>query len=82
MRSLALALALTACSAAPAEPAAPVPSAQRAAAPTTRLALPAARDRDCADFARRSEAQAALRSGDPDRLDADRDGSACERLRR
>lgn len=82
MRSLALALVLAACSAAPADPPLPPPSAQRAAAPTTRLAPPAARDRDCADFARRSEAQAALRPADPDRLDADRDGSACERLRR
>jgi len=38
-------------------------------------------DRDCADFATQSEAQAFFRSegaGDPHRLDADGDGRACE----
>ncbi len=37
-------------------------------------------DRDCADFATQAEAQAALSgsSGDPERLDTDDDGVACE----
>jgi hypothetical protein len=37
-------------------------------------------DRDCPDFASQAEAQAALdsRPGDPERLDADNDGIACE----
>jgi hypothetical protein len=37
-------------------------------------------DRDCADFRSQSAAQAALeaRSGDPENLDADDDGIACE----
>jgi hypothetical protein len=37
-------------------------------------------DRDCPDFASQAEAQAALdsRAGDPERLDADDDGIACE----
>jgi hypothetical protein len=40
----------------------------------------AAPDRDCADFASQAEAQAALEAspGDPERLDADNDGAACE----
>jgi len=82
------AAALAACNAPPhverASPAA-YPSA-RAAAPTTRLVLPDGRakaDRDCADFADQDAAQAALRArpNDPDHLDADRDGIACEKLR-
>ncbi|WP_308283148.1 excalibur calcium-binding domain-containing protein [Pseudonocardia nigra] len=37
-------------------------------------------DRDCPDFASQAEAQAALDAapGDPERLDADNDGIACE----
>jgi hypothetical protein len=37
-------------------------------------------DRDCPDFTSQAEAQAALdsRAGDPERLDADDDGIACE----
>ncbi len=37
-------------------------------------------DRDCPDFATQAEAQAALdaRTGDPERLDSDGDGIACE----
>jgi hypothetical protein len=37
-------------------------------------------DRDCPDFASQAEAQAALdsRPGDPERLDSDDDGIACE----
>jgi hypothetical protein len=35
-------------------------------------------DRDCADFPTQAEAQAALAPGDPERLDADSDGIACE----
>jgi hypothetical protein len=40
----------------------------------------AAPERDCADFASQAEAQAALEAspGDPERLDADNDGAACE----
>ena len=41
-------------------------------------------DRDCGDFATWGEAQAFFRQagqGDPHRLDRDRDGIACERLR-
>lgn len=37
-------------------------------------------DRDCRDFGGQSEAQSALRPGDPERLDADKDGIACESL--
>ncbi|MFP5020258.1 excalibur calcium-binding domain-containing protein [Pseudonocardia phyllosphaerae] len=37
-----------------------------------------AADRDCRDFSSQAEAQAALRPGDPERLDADDDGIACE----
>ncbi|MEU6698416.1 excalibur calcium-binding domain-containing protein [Pseudonocardia sp. NPDC046786] len=37
-----------------------------------------AQDRDCADFSSQEEAQAALLPGDPERLDADGDGVACE----
>lgn len=41
---------------------------------------PAVGDRDCADFATQAEAQAALTANpsDPERLDADDDGIACE----
>ncbi|RRO19441.1 calcium-binding protein [Saccharopolyspora rhizosphaerae] len=41
-----------------------------------------AQDRDCPDFANRQEAQAAFEAqpGDPERLDADSDGMACESL--
>ncbi len=35
-------------------------------------------DRDCPDFSSQAEAQAALRTGDPERLDKDGDGQACE----
>ncbi len=35
-------------------------------------------DRDCDDFSSQAEAQAALRTGDPERLDKDGDGQACE----
>ncbi|SNS78718.1 Excalibur calcium-binding domain-containing protein [Geodermatophilus pulveris] len=40
----------------------------------------AAIDRDCPDFTTRADAQAALEAapGDPERLDADGDGLACE----
>jgi hypothetical protein len=37
-----------------------------------------AADRDCADFATQAEAQAALLPGDPENLDRDKDGIACE----
>ena len=59
---------------------------ERAAAPVAPAAVPAApgrapsRDRDCPDFASQADAQAALDtvSSDPERLDADGDGIACE----
>ena len=43
-------------------------------------ATPAFADKDCADFATKAEAQAALDAdrSDPHRLDADNDGLACE----
>lgn len=50
----------------------------------TALAFPgvasAQQDRDCPDFASQADAQAAFnaRPGDPERLDADNDGTACE----
>lgn len=40
----------------------------------------AAADYDCSDFATQEEAQEHLSPGDPDRLDADNDGIACEDL--
>ncbi|ANY04983.1 excalibur calcium-binding domain-containing protein [Pseudonocardia sp. HH130630-07] len=50
-----------------------------AAAATVPLAGAAlAQDRDCADFDSQAEAQAALQPGDPERLDANDDGVACE----
>ncbi|MBI2983996.1 MAG: hypothetical protein HYY42_07475 [Chloroflexi bacterium] len=79
--------ALIACTAAPAvdTPSPTGHGAVRAAAPTTRLVMPSARDRpdaDCADFPDQAAAQKELRArpSDPDRLDADDDGLACERL--
>jgi hypothetical protein len=57
------------------EPATPVTTPQ--AAPAELLSDA---DRDCPDFATQADAQEALasRGGDPDRLDADDDGVACE----
>jgi len=85
---LAAVTAIAACATpAPGDPAvAPRSERARPAPPTTRLVLPTTRtpgDLDCADFADQAAAQAALRAGpsDPDRLDADRDGIACEKLR-
>lgn len=49
-----------------------------ATVPTAGAAF--AQDRDCTDFATRAEAQAALQPGDPERLDEDGDGLACETL--
>ncbi len=81
-------VALIACAAAP-DLVTPPPAHQRtgrAAIPTTRLVLPSARDRsdvDCADLPDHAAAQRVLRArpGDPDRLDADHDGIACEHVR-
>ena len=54
-----------------------------AAATTLPLAGVAfAQDRNCGDFEFQEDAQAALRSGDPDNLDDDDDGEACETLPR
>lgn len=81
------AAALAGCAAAPLAETPPptVYRPARAAAPTTRLVLPRMRgtgELDCADFDDQATAQAALRArpSDPDRLDADRDGIACEDL--
>ncbi|WP_219413340.1 excalibur calcium-binding domain-containing protein [Pseudonocardia nigra] len=58
------------------------PAAPTTTATPTTAAAPADDDvdRDCADFATQADAQAALTSriGDPERLDADDDGVACE----
>jgi hypothetical protein len=54
-----------------------VTTSQKPAAPAD-AAPAAAADRDCADFPTQAEAQAALAPGDPERLDADSDGIACE----
>ncbi|MFC4948578.1 excalibur calcium-binding domain-containing protein [Pseudonocardia sp. GCM10023141] len=53
--------------------------AQAAPVPVADAATPA-EDRDCPDFATQADAQAALtaQAGDPERLDADGDGIACE----
>ena len=52
------------------------------ASPTSSYALPPPAqpiaDRDCADFSSRTAAQAALLPGDPEQLDPDDDGLACE----
>ncbi len=44
----------------------------------TSSGLSPSRDRDCDDFSSTERATAALRPGDPERLDADDDGIACE----
>lgn len=51
-----------------------------AAFPLAGIAAAQADDRDCADFATQEEAQAAFEAvpGDPERLDGDDDGIACE----
>lgn len=46
--------------------------------PLSGVASAQSADRDCADFASQAQAQAALLPGDPERLDADHDGKACE----
>lgn len=48
--------------------------------PTATIAAAPGEDRDCPDFATQADAQAALTAapGDPERLDADDDGIACE----
>jgi len=83
----ALALLLASCAAAPPPANAPSPAADARSAPlapATRLVLPGARGDalDCQDFPDQASAQAVLRvdPADPHRLDADRDGLACEEL--
>jgi hypothetical protein len=48
--------------------------------PLSGVALAEQPDRDCPDFSSQKEAQAAFdsRTGDPERLDKDKDGIACE----
>ena len=48
--------------------------------PEAQPNAPAFRDLDCADFATQTEAQRAMRNGDPHGLDGDGDGVACESL--
>lgn len=66
--------------AAPATTPAPTTAPAAPEAPVAPLADTPDGDRDCADFATQADAQAALnsRAGDPERLDADNDGIACE----
>ncbi len=88
-RALVLASAALLAACGPATPAAPVPppaGRTSGAAPTTRLVLDGPHrvgDLDCADFVDQAAAQERLRADrrDPDHLDADRDGIACEKLR-
>ena len=89
MRSLLViaCVAIAACAAPPAPDARATErrDVPRAAAPTTRLVLPrATRDLDCSSFADQPTAQEVLRADhrDPHRLDADKDGIACEKLAR
>lgn len=51
-----------------------------AAAMLSYVGVASAQDRDCSDFSTQAEAQDALRPGDPERLDDDNDGKACETL--
>lgn len=51
-------------------------AAVAATLPLAGVAL--AQDQNCADFSSQEEAQDALQPGDPDNLDEDGDGSACE----
>ncbi|RZT85981.1 excalibur calcium-binding domain-containing protein [Pseudonocardia sediminis] len=46
--------------------------------PLAGVAFAQSADRDCPDFSSQAEAQAALQPGDPERLDRDKDGQACE----
>ncbi|MBW0119279.1 excalibur calcium-binding domain-containing protein [Pseudonocardia abyssalis] len=46
--------------------------------PLAGVAIAQPGDRDCADFSSQEEAQAALLPGDPERLDANGNGQACE----
>lgn len=56
-----------------------VAAATIAALPLAGIASAApAADRDCPDFSSQAAAQAALVPGDPERLDRDKDGIACE----
>ena len=61
----------------PTDPSGPPPTSTSGAAPTSSTA-----DRDCPDFPTQAQAQAALAADptDPDALDADNDGIACEEL--
>ncbi len=70
-------------------PTAPPWTTPRSAPPTTTSSAPvrayeqpapaqSIADRDCPDFSSQAEAQAALLPGDPERLDPDDDGIACE----
>lgn len=71
--------ALVSCSA-PATADTPRTSLRPASVPLTRLVVPR-EDRNCAEYANQAEAQAVLRGdpADPNGLDADRDGIACEK---
>ncbi len=53
-------------------------AAAAATLPLAGVAMAQSGDRDCKDFSSQQEAQDALLPGDPERLDADGDGVACE----
>ncbi|GAA3247568.1 excalibur calcium-binding domain-containing protein [Pseudonocardia petroleophila] len=53
-------------------------AAAAATLPLAGVALAQTGDRDCKDFSSQEEAQAALLPGDPERLDANDNGLACE----
>lgn len=53
-------------------------AAAAAMLPLAGVALAQPGDRDCADFSSQQEAQDALLPGDPERLDANGNGQACE----
>lgn len=52
--------------------------AAAATLPLAGIAAAQSADRDCKDFSSQEEAQAALLPGDPERLDANVNGQACE----
>jgi micrococcal nuclease len=65
----------------PKSPAArPTPQPASQPAPQAAPAAPQGGDVDCSDFGSSAEAQSYLLPGDPYRLDADRDGQACDSL--
>ena len=62
------------------QPKAPPPRPAPQPAPQPAPAAPQGGDVDCSDFSSSAEAQPYLLPGDPNRLDADGDGQACDSL--